>query len=227
MRLGIIGIREEEAINHIYLNLRIKWSDLDICFPKSQADFRDLEVVVVGDGQGPLANQVREVRGMWGGALIAFSSQVNDAELVAVLGENADDYLSFTASGPEIVSRVSAAIRRTQPAEAKNDSAAAGSIHISLDTFEAYLGDQPIYLTPTEFRLLYHLTRNKGGVMSHEALQDLTWGSEGSYYRGALRKYVQRLRSKLSSGPSTIAIISVPRVGYRLEESGHAAQVLK
>ena len=95
----------------------------------------------------------------------------------------------------------------------------AGSLCINPDTFEAFLGDDSIFLTPTEFRLLYHLMRNKGRVLTHQALQELTWGSEGPFYRGALRKYIQRLRSKLHPFEDSVNIISIPRVGYRLDES--------
>lgn len=218
MRIAVIGFDGEAATN-ILLNLHSRWQDLEVTYPKSTSQVEDLDAILIGDHVLPITEQVQAVRKYWDGLLVAFTSKVSDPELVAALGAGADDYMPLTATGPAIVSRISACLRRSQTSQPKYESARVGPLYVNLETFEAFLGDDPLYLTPTEFRLLYHMARNRGRVLTHQALQDLTWGSEGQFYRNGLRKYIQRLRSKLDPFQASVSIVSVPRVGYRLEES--------
>jgi DNA-binding response OmpR family regulator len=60
---------------------------------------------------------------------------------------------------------------------------------------------QPLALTGTEYRLLYHLVRNAGRVMTHEALLARVWGREYTDEISYLKSYVNRLRSKLEQDP--------------------------
>lgn len=194
-------------------------------FPEFAAQLRDLDVVLVGSEDLTLGEQIKEVRKVWDGVLIAFATDASDHDLVAVLGQGADDYMPITTSGLEIVSRISAASRRAQATEVKHESAQAGALYVNIDTFEAFFGDQNLYLTPTEFKVLYHPLRNQGRVLTHQALQECTWEFEEQFYRGWLRKYIQRSRAKIGAFGNSVNIISVPWVGYRLEATPDSSAI--
>jgi hypothetical protein len=49
--------------------------------------------------------------------------------------------MPITASGLEIVSRISAALRRAQATEVKHESAQARALYINIDIVEAFFGD--------------------------------------------------------------------------------------
>jgi len=137
-------------------------------------------VVLEGSEDLTLGERIKEFHKVWDGVLIAFATEASDHDLVAVLGQRADDCMPITASGLEIVSRISAASRRAQVTEVKHESAQARALYINIDIVEAFFGDQNLYLTPTEFKVLYHLLRNQGTVFTHQALQECTWGPRGS-----------------------------------------------
>src|SRR5437660_131601 len=64
----------------------------------------------------------------------------------------------------------------------------------------------PVKLTPVEYKLLYHLVRNAGHLLPHEALLDRVWSSNYEASPEYLKVFVSRLRSKLRrpGGPEYI-----------------------
>ena len=223
MKVGVAGI-EEAAAAGILLNLRIRWPDLELVHLEnvvrdlSLVSRDTLDVILVGDATEPILNQVQKIRAIRDDVIIALSSHPSDEELVAVLDGGGDDYLPVTATAPQIVARISAALRRERTPEAAVEWVQYDELRANPDRFEVFLGERRLHLTPTEFLLLYHLIRNGGRVITHGALLDLVWGSEGSFYRGSLRKYVHRLRAKLESNTSSsLRIMTEARIGYRLE----------
>jgi two-component system KDP operon response regulator KdpE len=81
---------------------------------------------------------------------------------------------------------------------------------------EARLHGQRLDLTPTEYKLLYHLVRNAGHVLQHGTLLAKVWGREYVDEVDYLRVYVRRLRDKLGDDPEHPRYIRTERgLGYR------------
>jgi two-component system, OmpR family, KDP operon response regulator KdpE len=81
---------------------------------------------------------------------------------------------------------------------------------------EIRLGGRRIDLTPTEYKLLYHLVRNAGYVQSHGALLAKVWGREYVDEVDYLRVYIRRLRDKLGDHLDEARYIRTERgLGYR------------
>jgi two-component system KDP operon response regulator KdpE len=79
------------------------------------------------------------------------------------------------------------------------------------------VGDKQVRLTPIEYGLLYHLTRNAGRVLPHRTLLAKVWGREYTSELDYLKVYIRRLRHKLGEEMgATISIESERGVGYRL-----------
>jgi two-component system KDP operon response regulator KdpE len=129
---------------------------------------------------------------------------VRDDELGKVQGLElgADDYVTKPFSHLELLARVRAVLRRAQSLPMVHDQPfASGDIQVDFARREVTVRDQPVALTGTEYRLLYHLVRNAGRIMTHEALLARVWGREYTDEISYLKSYVSRLRNKLEQDP--------------------------
>jgi len=129
---------------------------------------------------------------------------VRDDELSMVQGLElgADDYITKPFSHLELLARVRAVLRRTQMLPVTHAQPfATGDILVDFVRRELTVGGQPVPLTGTEYRLLYHLVRNAGQVVTHEALLARVWGHEYTDEISYLKSYINRLRHKLERDP--------------------------
>jgi DNA-binding response OmpR family regulator len=129
---------------------------------------------------------------------------VRDDELSKVQGLElgADDYVTKPFSHLELVARVRAVLRRTQTLPLAHEQPyAAGDVQVDFARREVRVRGQPVALTGTEYRLLYHLVRNAGQVLTHETLLARAWGREYTDEISYLKSYINRLRNKLEQDP--------------------------
>jgi two-component system KDP operon response regulator KdpE len=78
------------------------------------------------------------------------------------------------------------------------------------------VNEKPVKLTSTEYKLLYHLIKNEGRLLTHDNLLSKVWGGEYRDTRDLLRVHIQHLRQKLgdSTDPPTM-IITEHGLGYK------------
>lgn len=129
---------------------------------------------------------------------------VRDDEVSKVQGLElgADDYVTKPFGHLELLARVRAVLRRAQALPlAPEQPFVSGDVCVDFGRREVTVGGQPVALTGTEYRLLYHLVRNAGRVMSHEALLARVWGREYTDEISYLKSYINRLRNKLEPDP--------------------------
>jgi two-component system KDP operon response regulator KdpE len=129
---------------------------------------------------------------------------VRDDELSKVQGLElgADDYVTKPFSHLELLARVRAVLRRAQSLPLVHERPfVSGEIRVDFGRREVMVRDQVVALTGTEYRLLYHLVRNAGRVMTHEALLARAWGREYTDEISYLKSYINRLRNKLEQDP--------------------------
>ena len=129
---------------------------------------------------------------------------VRDDELSKVQGLElgADDYVTKPFSHLELLARVRAVLRRAQALPlAYEEPFESGDIRVDFVRREVVVRGEPIPLTGTEYRLLYHLVRNAGQIMTHESLLAHVWGREYTDEISYLKSYINRLRNKLERDP--------------------------
>ncbi len=224
MRVILVGL-DAKTSNSIVLNLRLRWPALEACNANGAQPVHQLcsavpDLIVLNATTGG-AQAVSEIRKSCDAAMVVLAPEPEEAELVDMLEAGADDYLGLSASPAQLVARVSAALRRAQkPMERPESLLECGELQVNPDSHEVLIKGQVIYLTPTEFKLLCHLAKNKGRLVTYQALKTIVWGSEGDFYADSLRKYVQRVRQKIGErGRVGTRIETVPRTGYRLMEA--------
>ncbi len=129
---------------------------------------------------------------------------VRDDELSKVRGLElgADDYVTKPFGHLELLARVRAVLRRAQSLPLSHEQPfSSGNIQVDFGRRALSVGGQPVPLTGTEYRLLYHLVRNAGQVLTHEALLARVWGREYTDEISYLKSYISRLRNKLEADP--------------------------
>jgi DNA-binding response OmpR family regulator len=134
----------------------------------------------------------------------------------------ADEYVTKPFSQRELAARIAAVLRRAeQPAHLpKTEVLVDDYLRIDFDRNEVWVGvgaqAKKVPLTPTEYRLLYHLASNPGRVMTFESLLTKVWGWEYREEDHYVRLYVSYLRQKLEPDPAKPRYILTEKgLGYR------------
>src|SRR5438445_226507 len=124
-----------------------------------------------------------------------------------------DDYVTKPFAFAELVARLHALLRR-----AGTDVAVeARGLRLDPVAHAAFLADERIALTPTEFRLLARLVSSPGEAVRRRDLVRTAWPYGARVRDNTLDAYVARLRRKLGDLPDTPSITTVHGVGYILE----------
>ena len=195
-----------------------------------QLQWEDTQVISAGDGEAGLEaffevnpdlvlldvnmpgktgfEVVKEIRRVSDVPVIMLTARAEDTDQVRGLELGADDYVAKPFSHLALVARIKAVRRRAElppPVEAVPDFVA-GELAVHFQNHEVTLAGEQIQLTPVEYRLLYHLVRNAGHLMPHQALLDRVWGSDYEAGPEYLKVFISRLRTKLRrpDGPEYI-----------------------
>jgi two-component system KDP operon response regulator KdpE len=150
--------------------------------------------------------------------VIMLTAKGEEADKVRGLGLGADDYVTKPFSQRELLSRIQAMIRRAEMPRSLPKTLIRIDDHLSVDFArgEVYKDGEKVVLTPTEYRLLYHLVSNPGRVMTNESLLTRVWGREYREEDHYVRLYVSYLRQKIEPDPSHPRYIQTEKgLGYR------------
>ncbi len=181
----------------------------------------DLIVLDVGlpdlDGWGVLEH-LRSVSNV---PVIMLTAHGTEADRVRGLGAGADDYLVKPFSNKELIARIRAVLRRSQPVPAQQDVYSDGLLTIDLIAKLVSVHGLVVKVTPIEFRLLSAFTRSAGLVLSVGQLLEAAWGNPPTDGQDRVKFSILRLRKKLGwseSGP----IVAVRGFGYRYDPPSSA-----
>jgi two-component system OmpR family response regulator len=136
---------------------------------------------------------------------------------ISGLTVGADDYVTKPFSLEEVVLRIRAILRRSQPEiDFSPDSVLTyADLEMDEDAHEVRRGGKLIDLSPTEFNLLRYLITNAGRVVSKAQILDRVWNYDFGGDGRIVESYVYYLRRKIDKlGPPLIH--TVRGVGYAL-----------
>jgi two-component system KDP operon response regulator KdpE len=151
--------------------------------------------------------------------IVVVSGRGREAEKVAALDLGADDYLTKPFGVDELLARVRVALRHANRPSAQPGSTAfqVGDLEVDLEKRRVLLRNEPVHLTPIEYRLLTTLVQHAGMVLTHRQLLREALGPNYVDEGDLLRVHMARLRRKLEQEPAQPRyILTEPGVGYRL-----------
>jgi two-component system response regulator RegX3 len=128
--------------------------------------------------------------------ILMLTARDEEPDRVVGLEVGADDYLTKPFSLRELVARIKAVLRRTEP-QPTQDVLTLGDVVVNRETHDVTIAGDPIELTAKEFELLSYFAANAGALLSRDQLLDRVWGVE---YPGGTRTvdvHVAQLRRKL------------------------------
>ena len=126
-----------------------------------------------------------------------------------------DDYVTKPFSLEEVMARIRAILRRTQPESNEESRIEFADIVMDLDTREVWRGERSVDLTDTEFRLLRYLMQNPRRVLTRGQILDHVWDYDFGGDANVLDTYIHYLRRKLD-GDAPRLIQTVRGVGYSM-----------
>ncbi|WP_369241732.1 response regulator transcription factor [Streptomyces sp. R21] len=176
----------------------------------------DLAVLDLGLPDGSGLDLLRALRSTSRLPVIVVTGRGEEADRVAGLEIGADDYLVKPFSQRELVARIRAVLRRSQPPEIA-EILEVGGLRVDTAARRADVGGAVLTLRPKEYALLELLARSPGRVFSSEQILEQIWGVSWQP-PATVVEHVYRLRGKLTdlSTPAP-RITTVRGYGYRLD----------
>lgn len=153
--------------------------------------------------------------------VIVVTAREDEATVVAALAAGADDYVVKPPKPMELLARIEAVVRRTQPS---------GTLILRMGVYEIDIAQQrlfmdnvPIALTQKEFDLAVYVFQNPAKLFTRDHLLNRIWGLNAEIDTRTVDTHVSRLRKKLRLDGSTgWKLASVHGVGYRFDRSEEA-----
>lgn len=158
--------------------------------------------------------------------VIMLTAKDGETDKITGLTLGADDYITKPFLPLELTARIKAQLRRYKKYNVNSAAPTAERIlkHdglvMNLKTYECWVDEESLALTPTEFLILKILLENRGSVVRSEDLFHEVWQEE--YYsksNNTITVHIRHLREKMKdTGESPRYIKTVWGVGYKIEK---------
>jgi DNA-binding response OmpR family regulator len=225
---------DPQILDAVTIGFQLQWQDATVIpatdgqtglqrFYEHDPDVVVLDVTMPGRNGFDVLAEIRRISDV---PVIMLTARSEEIDQVRGLEAGADDYVVKPFSHLALLARVKAVLRRAElppPVRALPDFIA-GDLAINFQNHQVMLKGEPVKLTPVEYKLLYHLVRNAGRLMPHQALLDRVWGAEYGATPDYLKVFISRLRAKIEPDGDGPRFIENERgLGYRFIRPKDAA----
>ena len=149
--------------------------------------------------------------------IIMLTALAEEVDQVTGLEIGADDYITKPFSPRALVARVRALLRRSKGRVRPPSIIRVGGLEIDSEKYRVTFNNDPVRLTPNEFKLLQLLASHPGQTLTREQLLDELHGSASSFDR-SIDSHIKNLRRKLEVASGQSMIETVYGIGYRFLE---------
>jgi two-component system OmpR family response regulator len=148
---------------------------------------------------------------------LILSAKGSVEDRVAGLRAGGDDYLTKPFAFAELLARLDALVRRSQP-RAVETALQVADLEMDLLARTVARGGRPIELKPREFRILEYLMRHAGRVVTRTMLLENVWDYSFDPQTNVIDVHISRLRQKIDPEGTKPLLQTVRGAGYRLRE---------
>ena len=145
--------------------------------------------------------------------VIMLTAKSTEYDKVLGLDAGADDYMTKPFGAMELVARVKALMRRTEPVKDSKEYTF-GCLTLNPEKHVIKVDGEDVVLTLKEFQLLCYLAKNYGNVMTRDQILQEIWGYEFDGENRTVDVHIRTLRSKL--GKAGDLVETVRGIGYRI-----------
>ncbi|MGE7623801.1 response regulator transcription factor [Viridibacillus sp. NPDC096237] len=159
----------------------------------------------------------RRIRAISDVPIILITARDAVIDRVAGLDAGADDYIVKPFAIEELLARIRSILRRYTSTESTGQQLTFKNITINTAAYTAFVNEEILSLTKTEFDLLCLLIENKNRVCTRDRILQQVWGYQSDVETNVVDVYIRHLRSKLPKLASSY-IETVRGVGYVIRE---------
>ena len=184
------------------------------CFAAESPDLIVLDLMLPGSDGWTVC---REVRRRSQTPIIMLTARTEELDRILGLELGADDYVTKPYNPRELVARVRAVLRRTQPVTDPGENSPPlqlGNLTLDAARRMVWIDQESVSLRTKEFDLLQHLLENQSIVFSREQLLSQVWGYDFAGETRTVDVHIAALRKELRA--STVSVETVWGIGYRL-----------
>ena len=156
--------------------------------------------------------------------IIMLTAKSEDTDKIMGLSIGADDYITKPFNPMELVARVKSQLRRylqfNSPQSTPNkDLLEVGGLSMNIVTKQVNVDGKEVRLTPTEFKILALLLKNKGRVFSINDIYENVWDEPGYNAENTVAVHIRKIREKIEINPRDPRYLKVVwGVGYKIEK---------
>jgi len=151
--------------------------------------------------------------------IIMLTAKVTEDDKVAGLEAGTDDYVTKPFSPRELLARIQAVTRRSNPAD-EDGRIVAGVLTLDTVSKRVLADSREIPIGPTEFRLLEFFMAHAGRAYSRSQILDHVWGPNVYLEERTVDVHIRRLRKALDPARASEYLQTVRGHGYRFLASG-------
>jgi two-component system KDP operon response regulator KdpE len=158
-----------------------------------------------------------KIRMSFDGPIIMATVRNTERDKIAALDAGADDYVVKPFAIDELLARIRAALRRSNPEESL-PGIELPELGINFEKRTVDVRGVRVHLAPKEFEVLRLLVIHQGKPVVHKRLLQTVWGPDHSGETESLRVVISQLRKKIEKDPShPVYILTEPWMGYRFQ----------
>lgn len=160
-----------------------------------------------------------EIRKKYKMPVIFLTAKSQEIDMINGLTLGADDYISKPFSSLELIARVKAQLRRYTILNSNSDEKIirVGDLVLNTEMHEVTVKGNEVRLTPTEYKILEVMCKNRNKVFTVEELYEFIWKEKYSVSDTSIMVHITKLRRKIekdSKNPEYIK--TVWGIGYKI-----------
>jgi two-component system KDP operon response regulator KdpE len=165
-----------------------------------------------------------KIRMSFDGPIMMVTVRNAERDKIAALDAGADDYVVKPFAIGELLARIRAALRRSNPAESL-PGIELSELSIDFGKRTVNVRGARVHLAPKEFEVLRLLVLHQGKPVTHKRLLQTVWGPDHGGETESLRVVVSQLRKKIEKDPThPVYILTEPWTGYRFQSPDMPSQ---